>query len=226
MQWPWLLLAYLFPRDPVRQVVEAARQVVANLAEGMRNPETLAALAEDDAYRAYVEAIAKDYEATVHLAIAERACEIAGIRFRPAARPFHTPSRPQSLAHLIRRIHALVALCDDIERLAHLRAIQLRRERDADPICGLAAHGSPRGGAANKPNHELVSVALTLSSTGEAGGGGALRSSVTEGAGRNAAGSRAPPIFHVPPHPQAASEAPLLRTRPVPALTKPQVSTT
>ena len=104
----------------------------------MRNPETLAALAEDDVYRAYVEAIAKDYEAIVHLAIAARACAIAGIRFRPAARPFQTPSRPQSLAHLIRRIHTLVALCDDIERLAQLRAMKLRRERDADPL-GLAA---------------------------------------------------------------------------------------
>ena len=115
MQWLWLLLAYLFPRDPVRQVVEAARHLVANLAEGFQHPETLEALAEDIAYRAHVEGIAKDYEATVHLAIAVRACAIAGVRFRPVARPFHTPSRPQSLAQLIRRIHTLVALCDDIE---------------------------------------------------------------------------------------------------------------
>ena len=209
MQWLWLLLAYLFPRDPVRQVVEAARQVVANLAEGFQHPETLAVLAEDDAYRAYVEAIAKDYEATVHLAIAERACEIAGIRFRPVERPFHTPSRPQSLAHLIRRIHTLVALCDDIERLAQLRAIQLRRERENDPL-GLAAHGSTGAWLRHAAHHEAVRA---LSSLGceAGGGGGALRSSVTEGAGRNAAGARAPPIFDVPPHPQAASEAQLLR---------------
>jgi hypothetical protein len=221
MQWLWLLLAYLFPRDPVRQVVEAARQVVANLAEGMRNPDTLAALAEDDAYRAHVEAIAKDHEATVHLAIAARACAIAGIRFRPAARPFHTPSRPQSLAHLIRSIHTLVALCDDIERLAQPRALQLRRERDADPL-GLEAHGSTDAWLRHAAHHEAVGVALTLSSLGcEAGGGGGSRALAreTEGAGRNAAGSRAPPVFDLTPHPQAASEAPLLRTPALLALT-------
>ena len=214
MQWLWLLLAYLFPRDPVRQVVEAARQVVANLAEGMQHPETLAALAEDAAYRAYVEAIAKDYEATVHLAIAERACEIAGIRFRPVERPFHTPARPQSLAHLIRRIHALVALCDDIERLAQLRAIQLRRERDADPL-GLAAHGSTDAALRAAAHHELVGVAGILKSQI------ALMVSSAAMAARpsnhervlTAVPARAPPVFHVPPHPQAASEAQLLRSR-------------
>ena len=220
MQWLWLLLAYLFPRDPVRQMVEAARQLVANLAEGFQNPETLEALAEDDAYRAHVEAIAKDYEATVHLAIAARACAIAGVRFRLVARPFHTPSRPQSLAHLIKRIHALVALCDDIERLAQLRAIQLKREHDADP---LGIHGSTDAWLRHAAHHELVGVALTLSSTGcEAGGGGGSRALAreTEGAGRHAAGSRAPPVFDVTPHPQAASEAPLLRAPALLALTK------
>jgi hypothetical protein len=204
MQWLRLLLAYLFPRDPVRQVV-------ANLAEGMRNPATLAALAEDDAYRAHVEAIAKDYEATAHLAIAARACAIAGIRFRPAARPFHTPSRPQSLAHLIRRIHTLVALCDDIERLAQLRAMKLRRERERDPL-GLAAHGSTDAWLRHAAHHEAVGVAqflripigLILSSTRS------VRPSKDE-AVLTAVPARAPPVFDAAPHPQAASEAPLLR---------------
>ena len=221
MQWLWLLLAYLFPRDPVRQVVEAARQVVANLAEGMRNPETLAALADDDAYRAHVEAIAKDYEAIVHLAIAARACAIAGIRFRPAARPFHTPSRPQSLAHLIRRIHTLVALCDDIERLAQLRAVTLRRERDADPL-GLADHGSTDAARRAAAHHELVGVAgilkaqlaLMVSSAAMA-----ARPSNHERVLTSLAAARAPPVFDVAPHPQAASEAPLLRAPALLALT-------
>ena len=220
MQWLWLLLAYLFPRDPVRQVVEAARQVVANLAEGMRNSETLAALAEDDADRAHVEAIAKDYEAIVHLAIAARACAIAGIRFRPAARPFHTPSRPQSLAHLIRRIQTLVALCDDIERLARMRAMTLRRERENDPL-GLAAASPLRHVAAQRATSPGFAGGGQSSLGCEAGGGGGSRARAreTEGAARDNGTARAPPVFDVAPHQQAASEALLLRAPALLALT-------
>ncbi|OYX49589.1 MAG: hypothetical protein B7Y90_06880 [Alphaproteobacteria bacterium 32-64-14] len=214
MQWLWLLLAYLFPRDPVRQMVEAARQIVANLAEGFQHPETLEALAEDAAYRAHVEGIAKDYEATVHLAIAARACAIAGVRFRPVARPFHTPARPQSLAHLIKRIHALVALCDDIERLAQLRAIQLRREHENDPLCGLAAHGSTDAALRAAAHHELVGVAGILKAQIALMVSSAAMAARPSNHARvlTAVPARAPPVFDVCHLPQAASEAPLLRS--------------
>jgi hypothetical protein len=159
MQWLLTLLLYLFPRDPVRQAAEAARHGVAQLVHTLSSAEALAALHACTASRAYIEAIINDYEATVRLAIALRACQIAGIRCKPGERPFHQPSNPKSVAVLLKRIEALVAMCNDIERLAQLRAIALKREHDADP---LTAHGSTDAWLLHAAHHEAGDVATGI----------------------------------------------------------------
>jgi hypothetical protein len=218
MDWLWIILRCLFPNDPARMAAEAARSGVTMIVKAVFCEEGLAAL-EHASERIYIEGMVRDYEATIHLAIAVRACQIAGVRFTPAARLLHFPTRAMSLPALLKRIHALVALRDDIERLAHLRAVQLKRERDADPL-GLAAHGSTDAALRAAAHHEAVGFAellkvqsgLILSSARSA------RPSKDEAvltAARNAETARAPPVFDVYPHPHPASEAQLLRSRPV-----------
>ena len=206
MDWLWIILRYLFPNDPARMAAEAARSGVTMLVKAVFCEEGLAALAHASE-RIYIEGMVRDYEATLHLAIAVRACQIAGIRFTPGARPLHFPTRAMGLPALLKRIHALVALCDDIERLAHLRAAQLKRERDADPL-GLAAHSETTCAASISTS---VKSGLILSSARSA------RPSKDEAVLTSArhATSRAPPVFDVYPHPHPASEAQLLRSRPV-----------
>jgi hypothetical protein len=206
MDWLWILLRYLFPTDPARQAAEAARQCIATLVAEFFAPETLAVLAVDDSARAYIEAIINDYEACVHLAIGARACQIAGLRFKTAARPFHPPARARSIAQLTARIRALVALCNDIERLAQLRAARLKRAYDTDPI-GLAAHSDAMRAASSSTS---ARSGLILSSARSA------RPSKDEAvltAARHAK-SRVPRVFHVCLQPQPASEARLLRSHP------------
>ena len=189
MDWLWILLRYLFPTDPVKQAAEAARQCIATLVAELFAPETLAVLAEDDSARAYIEAIINDYEACVHLAIGARACQIAGLRFRVTARPFRPPARARSVAQLTARIRALVALCNDIERLAQLRAARLKRAHDADPL-GLAAHSDATCAASISPS---ARSGLILSSARSARP--SKHESVLTAARQ--ANSRAPPIFDV-----------------------------
>ena len=199
MDWLWIILRYLFPNDPARMAAEAARSGVTMLVKAVFCEEGLAAL-EHASERIYIEGMVRDYEATLHLAIAVRACQIAGVRFTPAVRPLHFPTRAMSLPALLKRIHALVALCDDIERLAHLRAARLKWMRDADPL-GLVAHGSTDAWLRHAAHHEAVGVATTiciqigliLSSTRS------VRPSKDEAAltAVSTAKSRAPPIFDV-----------------------------
>ena len=201
MDWLWIILRYLFPNDPARLAAEVARSCVTMMVKLVFCETGLAALERHGYERIYIEGIVRDYEATIHLAIAVRACQIAGLRFNPAARPLHFPARAMSLPQLLKRIHALVALCDDIERLAQLRAVQLKRAHDADPL-GLAAHGSTNAWLRHAAHHEAVGVAgilrtqiaLILSSTRS------VRPSKDErvltGA-RHAETARAPPVFDV-----------------------------
>jgi hypothetical protein len=153
MPWLWIILRCLFPRDPVKQAAEAARHCIAKLVALVDTDEALLGLQECEQSRAYVEAIRNDYEASVYFAIAMRACQIAGIPFCSQERPFHQPAKPKSLAELLRRIAALAKLCADMERLAQLRAVDLKRQHDADP---LAAHGSTDASLRDAAHHDAV----------------------------------------------------------------------
>jgi len=195
MEWLWIILRYLFPLDPVRQCIEALRDRTAAMVAIVFNDEALTDLASDPLARIDIEAVLIDYESTLRFAIAGRAHQIAGLRFRPAMQTLHRPTHARSLVDLIRRIQILARYCADIERLAQLQAARLKRQRDADPL-GLAAHGSPRGGAAIKSNHEAVAVSgtgvfsLILSSTRS------VRPSKDEAEPPHAR-TRGPPVFDV-----------------------------
>ena len=201
MEWLWIILRYLFPHDRVRQGIEAARRLVGQLALDALSDTSLDQFARDPGSRRYLEAHIIAYEDSVRAVIAARACQIAGVALRSSWQEIHLPARAKSFVHVLARLNDLLEMCDDIERLAQLRAVQLKRMHDNDPL-GLAAHGSPRGGAAIKSNLEPVGVsgalkaqiALILSSTRS------VRPSKDErvltGA-RKAAGARAPPVFDV-----------------------------
>jgi len=199
MEWLWILLRYLFPLDPVRQCIEALRDRTAAMLALVFNDEALTDLASDPLARIDIEAVLIDYESTLRLTIAGRAHQIAGLRFHSAPRTFPRPTHARSLVALIRRIQILARDCADIERLAQLQAARLKRQRDADPLSAYAGHGSPRGGAAIKSNHEAVGVSsassfsLILSSTRS------VRPSKDE-AERPQARTRGPPIFDVIPN--------------------------
>ena len=199
MEWLWIILRYLFPHDRVRQGIEAVRRLVGQLALDALSDASLDQFARDPDSRRYLEAHIIAHEANVRAVIAARACQIAGVVFRPSWQEIHRPARAKSFVHVLARLNDLLEMCDDIERLARLRAVKLRRMRDDDPL-GLEGHGSTDAALRAAAHHEAVGVALILSSLGcEAGGGGGsprLRGE-TEGAGRNAAGARAPPIFDV-----------------------------
>ncbi|MEZ6029138.1 MAG: hypothetical protein R3C46_05245 [Hyphomonadaceae bacterium] len=216
MAWLWIILRWLFPNDPVRQSIEAARSRIQHLVDTVFTEEGLRALAGDPAERIYLEAILLDYEAALHLVIGGRACQIAKLRFSPRHREFYRPSRAKSMIELLARLGDLVRMCGDIERLAQLRAAQLIRERDADP---LAAHApasfrSFRQTPGSRADGETCSVLQLQScprsaivpgsrlSSGRAGGDNAQARTTTRG----------PPLPIVSPHPQAASQV-LLRGR-------------
>jgi hypothetical protein len=208
MHWLWIVLSCLFPRDPVRQCIEALREQVRQTAQEAFDIG-LHALESDAALRCTLEAIIIEYETTLHLVIAGRACRIAGLRFDPGERFFPEPTHPKSALELFARLNDLIKALDRIEHLAQLRAIKLTRERDADPL-GLNKHPKP------------------MSSLAEGGGGGARAlARVTacraeaqrrrEGTARKAGGStRAPPVFDVFLKPKPASQAHLRERDPVP----------
>jgi hypothetical protein len=197
MHWLWIVLSCLFPRDPVRQCIEALREQVRQTAQEAFDIG-LHALESDAALRCTLEAIIIEYETTLHLVIAGRACRIAGLRFDPGERFFPEPTHPKSALELFARLNDLIKALDRIEHLAQLRAIKLTRERDADPL-GLNKHPKP------------------MSSLAEGGGRGARAlARVTEGAAHKAGGStRAPPIFDVDQNPKPASQAHLRECDPV-----------
>jgi hypothetical protein len=194
MQLLWIILRALFPTDPVQQCIGAARHRIALMASQVFTPQSLFLLEHDPQARLYIEALIIDYEAALHMAIGARACQIARLRFRYLPKTFYRPTRALNVAALLKRIRALVTMCNSIERLAQIRAERLKREHDADPLSLRAT--PPAFGEEGQ----------TQSSTGKAGGGGTR--SVTEGAGRNAGGlPRAPPVFDVQLKPKPASQA-------------------
>ena len=128
MRLLWIILRCLFPNDPVRQCIEAARERIALMVGVVFEEAQLAAFENDPHMRMHLEGLILDYEAGLHLVIGARACQIAGLRFTPHSRHFYVPSRAKTLIELLARIGDLVKMCDDIERLAQLRARQLLRE--------------------------------------------------------------------------------------------------
>ncbi len=218
MQLLWTLLRALFPTDPVQQCIGAARHRIALMASEVFRPQTLFLLARDTQARLYIEALIIDYEAALHMAIGARACQIARMRFRFHPKNFYRPTRALNTAALLKRIRALVTMCNNIERLAQIRAERLRRERDADPLA-FGAYGSTDAWLRHAAHHEAVSVAsistsaslgLMVSSTRS------VRPSNHEAVlAARATSARAPPVFHVQHHPQLASQSHLRERGPV-----------
>ena len=217
MEWFWIILRYLFPLDPVRQCIAALCDRVSVMLDIVLDDDARDELAADPGARIALEAALIDYEATLRLTVSARAHQIAKLRFVPGKKAFHRPTRARSLIDLVKRIRALALDCADIERLAQLQAARLKCERDADPL-NLAAHGSTVAWLRHAAHHEAVGVAKFLK-----GQSGLILSLSKDEAGHTAvanAKSRAPPIFDVYPQPTTASEAPLLRSRPVQRLTE------
>ena len=222
MEWLWIILRYLFPLDPVRQCIAVLCDRVTAMLTLILNDDALDDLASDPEARIALEAALIDYEATLRLTISARAHQIAKLRFIPGKKAFHRPTRARSLVDLVKRIQILAKDCADLERLAQLQATRLKRERDADPLSVLTLTPSLRDSplrhdaARRATSPGFAGGGRCQSSTAAGGGGGSPRlRGETEGAGRNAAGARAPPIFDVSRHPYPASEAQLLRSHPV-----------
>jgi hypothetical protein len=209
MQLLWIILRALFPTDPVQQCIGAARHRIALMASEVFSPQSLFLLEHDPHARLHIEALIIDYEAALHMAIGARACQIAKMRFRMQKRTSYAPTRALNVAALLARVRALVAMVNNIERLAQLRAERLKRERDANPL-SLRASSPLR--LAGTPRSTSPSFAgggpLALSSLAEGGGGGSRAlARETEGAAREAGGlSRAPPVFDVHPNRKAVSQ--------------------
>ena len=206
MEWLWIILRYLFPLDPVRQCIEALRERILVLVNHTYSDEGLDLLASEPDARLHLEAILIDYESTLRMTITARACQIAGRRFKSRPQAFYTPTRAKPLEDLLTRINTLVALANDIERLAQREAVRLQRERDADPL-GLAAHGSTDAALRAAAHHEAPGVSrferggpqgLILSSARSA------RPSKDEAVltAVSNAKSRAPPIFYADLNPK------------------------
>ncbi|MEZ6031332.1 MAG: hypothetical protein R3C46_16520, partial [Hyphomonadaceae bacterium] len=88
--------------------------------------------------RLHLEALLIDHEASLHLLVGGRACQIAKLRMRAHPRPFYRPTRPRPLLELLARLSDLARDCLRIEHLAQARAAKLLRERDADPLSPYA----------------------------------------------------------------------------------------
>jgi hypothetical protein len=197
MHWLWIVLSCLFPRDPMRQCIEALREQVRQTAREAFELG-LHAIESDAALRCTLEAIIIEYETTLHLVIGARACQIAGLRFDPGERFFPDPTHPKSALELLARLNNLIKALDRLEHLAQLRAIKLRREREADPL-GLKKHHPAPGSAPMSPTGQAM---------------GDRTRTATEAAGRNAAGlSLAPPVFDAELNLKPASQASPARTR-------------
>ncbi len=93
MEWLLIILRYLFPLDPVRQCIEALRDRTAAMVSLITNDDILDRLASDPEARIALEAALIDYEASLRLAIAGRAHQIARLSFRPAKQTFPRPTR-------------------------------------------------------------------------------------------------------------------------------------
>jgi|JI9StandDraft_2_1071091.scaffolds.fasta_scaffold00126_29 hypothetical protein len=161
MTWLWIMLRYLFPRDPLRQGAEAVRHRVVQLVDMANDDNWLQELLTDPAIRLQIELIILDAEDTLRLWIAMRGCQIAGIRLGVAhERAIPNLTRAKDLPELLARIYELLEACEKMEQRAQAHAGRLKRLRDANP---LAAHGSPDtwNGAwlRHAAHHEAVGVA-------------------------------------------------------------------
>ncbi len=143
MDWLWILLRYLFPSDPVRQCIAAARHAVAQLASDLMQEDVRLAFEHDEQARRNVACAIQVYEHLVRTAIAARACQIAGLAFGQRLERPCIPPRAKDLIDLLARLGDLASMCHDIERLAQLHAVKLTRLHAADPL-GLAATSPPR----------------------------------------------------------------------------------
>jgi len=194
MTWLWIILRSLFPRDPIRQGAEALRHRVAQLVHVSKDTASLSRLLIDPALRLHLELLILDAEDCLRLWIAMRGCQIAKVRpGLPHKRCTPHLVHARDLSELLARIGALVAMFRDKEKLAQAHAAKLKQLRDADPL-SLRASGPLRLAAAPRSTSPAFGEG-GQSSTGEAGGGGATRSVVTEGAARSAdaASMRGPP---------------------------------
>jgi len=191
MEWLWIILRYLFPADPIRQGAEAMRHRVKQLIHVSKDQATIAQLLIDPALRLQLELAILDAEDCLRLWIAMRGHQIAKLRPKlPRDRATPHLTHAKSLAELLARIAALVDDCQAMEQRAQAHAAKLTQMRDADPLYGIdpRASRSPLRHASHATSPSFAGGGQ--SSLAEGGGGGATRSVVTEGAGRNAAGSR------------------------------------
>jgi hypothetical protein len=227
MSWLWIILRCLFPGDPIRQGAEAIRHRVIQLVDTVNSDNWLPQLQADPAFRLYLEFLILDAEDCLRLWITMRGCQIAGVRCRtPWERSDPHLVHAKDLPELFSRIRALAAMCERMEELAQAYARRLTRLREADPLairtaCGPHRHASHATSLGFAGGGQRLSSLADLSAEArraqaEGGGGGAMRSIVTEGAGREAAGSphmRGPPHSIAATHPQPASQASPARTR-------------
>lgn len=162
MEWLWIILRSLFPRDPIRQGAEAMRHRVRQLVHVMNDLDTLALLQVDPALRLQLEVLILDAEDCLRLWISMRGCQIARIRpTLPWSRAAPHLTHPKDLPALIARISALVAECNEMEERAQAHAEKLKQMRDAAPF---AAQGSTKA-ARRAASHHEASKSLT-SNTG------------------------------------------------------------
>jgi len=135
MDWLWIILRYLFPRDHLRQGAEALRQRVAQLVHVGQDEAQLAQLLIDPALRRQLEFLILDAEDCLRLWIAMRGCQIAKVRpNRPHARAAPNLTHAKDLPDLLARIHALAAACAAMEKRAQAHAAGLKQLRAAAPL--------------------------------------------------------------------------------------------
>jgi hypothetical protein len=213
MQLLWIILRVLFPTDPVQQCIGAARHRIALMASEVFSLQTLFLLEHDPQARLHIEALIIDYEAALHTAIGARACQIAKLRFRYHPMTFYRPSRALNTAALLKRIRAFVTMCNNIERLAQIRAERLKREHDANLLgcCPLRHAASQRATSPSLRLEEQTHRRLS-SCKCEAPGGVGSRALARDTEG--AAAARAPPVFDVYLNLQTTSQALPARSRP------------
>jgi hypothetical protein len=208
MQLLWIILRALFPNDPVQRCIGAARHRIALMVSEVFSPQTLFLLEHDPQARLYIEALIIDYEAALHMAIGARACQIARMRFRFHAKAFYRPTRALSVEALLTRIRALVSMCNNIERLAQIRAERFKRERDADPLgCCPLRHAASQRALARETE------GVSDGAEGAIWSGGPNREA---NAPAGAASAQAPPVFDVYLNPKPASQPHLRGRGPLP----------
>jgi hypothetical protein len=161
MEWLWIILRYLFPRDHIRQGAEALRHRVAQLVHIAQDEAQLAQLLIDPALRLQLEFMILDAEDRLRLWIAMRGCQIAKHRpNKPHRRAAPHLTHAKDLPDLLARIAALAAACAAMEQRALAHAARLTQMREADPLgavvpCAAAHHEA--AGVSNATSGLMVS---------------------------------------------------------------------